>query len=221
MDNNRFAPGTGSIPVRHMKETSHSIFRKEAVEKYIREQENKVLPQFVSPRLFLFLWMFFVLLSGLGVWLCFAEIPVFVPGRGMIADRGQGNFCREEGVCITAFFPADVPADLTGERRLMLRSESEKRWIDQDVTIVESEVLSPAEVQKRYHAEAVAMPLPNQDTAVAHCRLARQKHDMRTDILSDGPFEVRIDVGPRRLGSYLPVLDRFFMKSDRSERKGI
>jgi len=204
-----------------MNQANRSIFRKEAIEEYIHEQENKVLLKFVSPRLFLCLWVILGLLSGLGVWLCFAEVPLFVSGQGMIVDQDKMNACQGEMLCIIAFFPPDIQSRLFAGKKLMIKQKNQREWLDQPIVILESEVLSPAEIRKRYHEQADGMPLPDQPSAVAICRLDPDMHTMHSDLAIEGAFEVRIDVGTRRLGSFLPVLDRFFMKSDRPLRKGI
>jgi hypothetical protein len=204
-----------------MNQANRSIFRKEAIEEYIHEQENKVLLKFVSPRLFLCLWVILGLLSGLGVWLCFAEVPLFVSGQGMIVDQDKMNACQGEMLCIIAFFPPDIQSRLFAGKKLMIKQKNQREWLDQPIVIVESEVLSPAEIRKRYHEQAGGMPLPDQPSAVAICRLDPDMHTMHSDLAIEGAFEVRIDAGTRRLGSFLPVLDRFFMKSDRPLRKGI
>lgn len=203
-----------------MNQTNRSIFRKEAVEKYIREQENRVLPGFVSPRLFLFFWIVFMILCGLGVWLCFAKVPMFVFGQGMFVDRGEGNPCQGHKSCIVAFFTPDIQPRLASGKNLMIRSKNQGLWIESPIAIVASEVLPPFEIRKRYRPAAGGMTLPAQSAAVAVCRIDRQDHDMRSDLPFDEAFEVRIRAGTRRLGSFVPLLGRFFGKTDRPGKEG-
>lgn len=49
-----------------MKLPQRSIFRTEAVRRYIQDQQEAVLPQFLCPRTFLYLWIFLVLLLVAG-----------------------------------------------------------------------------------------------------------------------------------------------------------
>ena len=202
-----------------MNQVKRSIFRKEAIEEYIHEQENQAFLKFVSPRLFICLWVILGLLSGLGVWLCFAEIPLFVSGRGMIVDKDKRNACQGQKTCFAAFFPPNVCSYLIAGKSLMIKQKDQRRWLDQPIIIVESAVLSPNEIQKSYFPKAGGMPLPNQPVAVAVCCLDLSTHPTRSDLPIDGTFEVRIDIGTRRLLSFLPLMDRFFRKSYQSERK--
>ncbi len=202
-----------------MKQTNRSIFRKEAVEKYLHEQEDQVLPKFLSPRLFLCLWVIFGLFFGLGVWLCFAEVPMFASGKGMIVD--QDKTCPGQKPCFVAFFPPNARSYLIAGKNLMIKHKDQRRRLDQPVIIVESKVLSPAEIRKRYVPKAGGMPLPNQPAVVAVCRLDSNAHPIRPDLPVEATFEVRIKAGTRRLASFLPVLDKFFRDSNQPERKGI
>lgn len=201
-----------------MNQLKRSIFRKEAIEEYIHEQENQVFLKFVSPRLFICLWVILGLLSGLGVWLCFAEVPMFVSGRGMIVNQDKRNACQGQKPCFVAFFPPNACSYLIAGKSLMIKQKDQRRWLDQPIIIVESTVLSPAEIQKSYVAKEGGMPFPNQPSAVAVCRLDLSTHPTRSDLPIDGTFEVRMDIGTRRLASFLPLLDRFFRKSDQPER---
>lgn len=198
-----------------MNETNRSIFRKEAIEQYIREQENKVLPKFVSTRLFLFIWAVFGVLSCLGLWLCFAEVPLFVSGWGVIVGQEEWDSCKGTETCIVAFFPPGIHSRLVAGKSLMIRTKDSRLGPKRMIVIVESEVLSPANIRKRYHPKMGGKPLPTQTSAVTLCRLNDPTHDMGNDLFSEEAFEVRIDAGTRRIASFLPVLDRFFSQSAR------
>ena len=50
-----------------MKDANRPIFRAEAVRRYIQNSEQAVLPRFVSPGIFLGLWLFLGLLTLGGV----------------------------------------------------------------------------------------------------------------------------------------------------------
>ena len=62
-----------------MKGDHRSIFRADAVRRYVQSQQRAVLPRFVCPRTFLYLWILLGLLlltGGLVTW--FARGPLFV-----------------------------------------------------------------------------------------------------------------------------------------------
>jgi hypothetical protein len=59
-----------------MRDTNRSIFRADAVRRYMQGREKAVLPQLPSPSTFLFLWILLGLLlaSGLVAW--FTQAPL-------------------------------------------------------------------------------------------------------------------------------------------------
>jgi hypothetical protein len=47
-----------------MGDTKHSIFRAAALRRYAQGKDHVVLPRYVSPRSFLYLWLLLALLMG-------------------------------------------------------------------------------------------------------------------------------------------------------------
>lgn len=103
----------------------------------------------------------------------------------------------------------------------MIKHKNRQQWLDQPLIIMESKVLSPAEIQKSFVPKKGGMPFPTRPVAVALCRLDPDTPPMPYEWPVEEAFEVRIDAGTRPLASFLPLLDRFFRKSDQPERKGI
>src|SRR5437763_16181732 len=66
-----------------------AIFRERAVQHHLHRYEKHVLPGFVSPPVFLFLWI----IIGLSTVLCLlswnTRIPVYISGTGMIVKSAQ------------------------------------------------------------------------------------------------------------------------------------
>jgi hypothetical protein len=58
----KYAKATVDLP-----STERSIFRAEALQRYAQNQEKVVLPNLVSPRAFVFLWLLagFIMMAGL------------------------------------------------------------------------------------------------------------------------------------------------------------
>jgi len=195
-----------------MNQTNAPIFRKKAVETYIHEQERSVLLHFISPRRFFFLWIIFGLLSGLGVWLCFAQVPIYASGKGIIVDCNERDDSPHQKPCVVALFPADLHSRLMVGKNLMIKPNRKRQWLHLSIVKVESKVLNPVEVQNRYHAKSGGIPIPNQPAAVALCQLDGKPYPTRSDLHVDGTIEVRINAGTRRLASFLPLLGGFFKK---------
>jgi hypothetical protein len=64
---------------RDIPSTERSVFRAEALQRFVHNQEKVVLPNLVSPRAFLFLWILATLIMLAGV------ILAFWPWMGLLA----------------------------------------------------------------------------------------------------------------------------------------
>ncbi len=67
------------------------IFREKALQQYIQQKEKTVLPLWITPPIFFFLWLLLglLILVGLGAW--FTEVPVTARGNGIILVDQQQN----------------------------------------------------------------------------------------------------------------------------------
>jgi hypothetical protein len=56
--------------------TKHSIFRDEALRRYVESQEKSVLPRLLSPKIFIYLWLLVALLivGSILIWLAIKPI---------------------------------------------------------------------------------------------------------------------------------------------------
>jgi len=73
----QFTTPDGNLPTRQ-----RAIFRSEAIEHYLQEQEKVVLPRLVSPHVFVYLWILAVLLLVAGFLIGFW--PVIRQWAGMV-----------------------------------------------------------------------------------------------------------------------------------------
>lgn len=58
-------------PAKALPPTERSIFRSEARQRYIQNQEKVVLPRLVSPQVFVYLWLLALLLTVAGSLIAF------------------------------------------------------------------------------------------------------------------------------------------------------
>jgi hypothetical protein len=73
-----------------------SIFRKEAMDHYIREKGKSVLPKIASPRFILFLWALFILFVAI-VWIVWSiPVPVYSSGYALVTDKNPSFLKNKE-----------------------------------------------------------------------------------------------------------------------------
>jgi hypothetical protein len=136
-----------------MTERKTTIFRPEAVRRYIESQEKAVLPRLVSPRAFAGLWALFALsLALLAAAAGLARVPAYAEGVGFaagtpgLADGGPG------AVTVVALLPAEQYGHLRAGQVLLLSTDEPGRALRGQVVAIEPTLLDPAEAAQRFGA---------------------------------------------------------------------
>jgi hypothetical protein len=194
-----------------------SIFRKEALEKYLHEQEKAVSPRLVPSRRFLTCWILFAVLSVAAVGLCFAQVPIYASGLGILtATDGAGGADHLSVFRVAALFPKDVHSQLKVGKRLMIRIKAgaRRRWLERPIVAVAPDVLGYAEAQREFsvNVEMGGARISNDTDEVALCWADLEPRPSPLDGLDSAVVKVRVRVGSRRLAAFLPVLSEFFKK---------
>ncbi len=125
-----------------------SIFRKEAVEKYLQNREKTILPRFVAPPVFLFCWCLLAIFLCTGLLTWFGEVPVYVAGEGMVlnpAVPSSGDSARA-----LIFVPYNSALQLHAGQRVQVQLAGQAAQLTSTVQTVDRTLLSPQEVRQRY-----------------------------------------------------------------------
>jgi hypothetical protein len=209
-----------------LKGASRSIFRPEAIQRYIEGKEKAVLPRLVAPAIFAYLWvLMLLLLAGAFVaWL--TRVPVFVTGPGMVLESNEAGISPERGklggstLLVAAFLPAENHSSLrVGQAafgKIGTPPEAGSVPIFQGLVIaIEPEVLSVESIQRRFPM-AAALEL-QQPSAVAIIRTSGTApvfgepkagavptaSGLPVSTYAGSRFSVNIEVGRRSAISYL------------------
>jgi hypothetical protein len=173
-----------------------AIFRKEAMEKYARGRDKNVLPQFVLPPVFVFLWCLLALFVSAGITAWLGQVPVYTTGVGLILDpSSSGNTANGEMAAII-FVPSSPSLHLQVGQPIIAHIGQTGPQITTAIGAIESQVLSPTEVRKQF---LVSITDPSVVvTAVVGPHLS----------LYAGSFvQAQIEVGSKRLLSLFPGFD--------------
>ena len=191
-----------------MEDTQRSIFRREAVRRYIEGKEKIVLPRLVAPHTFAYLWFLLGLLgvSCLIAW--FTRVPVYATGSAVVIrwkDRST-----KEGIVVAAFFSPQHLSSLQVAQKLFLRFEASDR-LSRAILTVESEIISPDAIQKQFALNSQIAQKITQPAAVVIAQLEPLPVVPASAYLgSIGRAE--IEVGSQRVVSLLPLIGHFFEK---------
>ncbi|MDJ0620556.1 MAG: hypothetical protein QNJ63_28115 [Calothrix sp. MO_192.B10] len=137
-----------------MVDYKSSIFRKNAVQNYIRGQEKAVLPQLVAPRVFLYLWSLLGLLAASGTIASCIQIPTFITGSAIIVRRPAASQDSQAEVVVIALFPAQSSPPLKSSRFVLLRFDGlGSDRIKRPIVAANKQVLSPKDIQQQWGLE--------------------------------------------------------------------
>ena len=66
-----------------------SLYRPEAVQRYLSAAQQGVLPRFVAPRVLIFLWLLLGLALAGGATAWFAEVPIYTSGQAVVVPPSE------------------------------------------------------------------------------------------------------------------------------------
>lgn len=125
-----------------MKVVNRSIFRADAVRRYTQSREESVLPPFVSPRTFTYLWILLGLfgVSGFVAW-C-ARVPVYASGLGVVVDRrGKTNDVGDD-VVVVAFLRPENHSRLRVGQTLLVQLDPAGERTRRPIIAIEPKIVS-------------------------------------------------------------------------------
>ena len=147
-----------------MKDSNHSIFRADAVQRYARGRQAPVFPHLVSPPAFMCLWVVLALLlaGGLAAW--FFKVPIRVSGTATVVNETNGE------IVIVAFFPPEQLPRLRAGQKLVLSSSGGPGRLSQTIVAVNPEITSPYAARQQFASLVDAAHRISEPSAVAIAR---------------------------------------------------
>ena len=178
-----------------------SIFRGKAVQTYLQNREKSVLPRIVAPPVFFFCWILLIVLTAAGVAAWLGQVPLYVTGSGMIVNNtllpDQGS---DEAVAVI-LLPASASTRLRVGLPAQVQIGQAGLQLMRTVTLVNSTLLSPSEVQQQY---GIAVTDPSLVVAV------RLGPDVSRRVYAGSPVHAQIQVGSQRLLALFPIFNSLF-----------
>lgn len=172
-----------------------AIFRKEAIEKYSQGRDKNVLPQFVLPPVFVFLWCLLALFVSAGITAWLGQIPIYTSGSGIVLDPStSGNTANGEMTAVI-FIPYSSSLHLQVGQPVNMQIGQAGPQISTAIGAVESQILSPSEIRKQF---SVTVTDPSIAVVVAI--------ESHLSLYSGSPVQAQVEVGSQRLLSLFPGL---------------
>jgi hypothetical protein len=192
-----------------MKDSRHSIFRDDAVRRYVEGRERSVLPRLISPSTFIYLWFLLGLLviSSLVAW--FTRVPVYASGSAVVV-RWRSNQDTPEGIVVAAFFPPQHLSSLRTTQKLFLHFDAIGDRLSRSIIAVEPEISSPDAAQKQFALNPGAAKGITQPVAVVIAQLEPIPTSSPASAYLGSVGRTDVEVGSRRAVSLLPLIGQFF-----------
>ena len=189
-----------------MAQQDRTIFREHALEHYLQQQENDVLPQFVSPPIFLFFWLLvgLILVAGLLAWS--QQVPVYVSGSGVALSDPYWINDRQQGQDVLLFIPADEHARFRPGMKSVVQLNSGGDTVNARVTSIDDHVYSPEAAQHRYDLSCNVAQNLSGPTMAVHMRVLVPAH---SSLEHGSSLQAQVQVGMQRVLSLFPLFDSF------------
>jgi hypothetical protein len=129
-----------------MATVDRSIFRKRALDKYMQRQEQNVVLQLVSPRMFVFLWALLLLAVGAGALVWSIQEPIVVQGKGVVVQPKTANGKTGQAIVVMILLPPDQQANLKVGQPISINITSANITFTSTVQTIEAGVMSPAAI---------------------------------------------------------------------------
>jgi hypothetical protein len=189
-----------------MTQQRRPIFREHALQQYIQRQENDVLPQIVSPPVFLFFWLLVVLVIVAGVLAWMERVPTYVSGTGVAVSGDYRVNAQQNAFEALIFVPASERQQIRSGLTSLVRINASGETINTSVASLDTHIYSPDAAQRRYALSCnVAQNLTEPTLAVRmHVLIPAQVH-----IQNGTSVHAQVQVGMQRVLSLFPVFDGF------------
>lgn len=192
-----------------MSHPNRSIFRRNAVEHYIQNQEKQVLPRFISPRVFVYWWLLLLLLITGSTALWSIQLPTYVSGQAIIIEETDAGKANKVGRLLL-FLPASKVDALALDQVVLITLDPENQRLPGRIIHVEEAVLSPQSAQQRFNLPAATVTKP---VAVAIVQMTNFPPAKLANEYVGGLYPAQISVGVQRMVMLLPWVSVFFAEA--------
>ncbi len=180
-----------------------SIFRDQALKSYIERREKDVLPQLVTPPVFLFLWILLGLLITAGFLAWSAQVPVYLEGTGIILEQPLPSISGQREAVAVIFFPALNTPKVRARLPVQVQVGTTGAQFTGTISMVEPGVISPDEARQRFALSNAALQVVSGPSVAVTVPLG---HAFPAQTFAGSVVHAQVQVGTQRLLSLLPGL---------------
>ena len=175
------------------------LFRSQALKYYAQNRQKDILPYFISPLIFLLLWILFGMVFVAVVFVWQQHIPTSLNGSGIILTEQPASTAST-----LLFVPSGPPVGIKAGQPILLQVKVTGQQFTTKIVSVDAGTLVPDAAQAQYHLTDDALFAISKPSVVIHLHLTSQQATKMTN--GRNVVRVQVQVGSRSLLSYLPDL---------------
>lgn len=179
--------------------TRRKLFRTQALRHYAENKQKDILPSFVAPPVFLFLWILLLLTIAALIFAWQERIPTYVQSTGIVLES-QGT-----PATVLLFVPVSSAATIQSGQKVTLQVDATGQQFTASVAFVEPGTIAPDAARAHYQLAGDTLFAITQPSLVVHLNLTESQATQVIDHLSVTGL---IQAGSRSLLSLLPDLLR-------------
>jgi hypothetical protein len=146
--------------------TPRQIFRAHALQHYMQQNEQSVLPRTISPLVFTYCWIMLSLTVLVGFFIWSIPVPNYLDTLGMPTPQGP-SASTTETTSILAFFPLSAQAYIRSGQIVQVGGHPLESTLVGHITHIDTQHLNATELVKRYAlSPALIQFLPASDVFV-------------------------------------------------------
>jgi hypothetical protein len=192
-----------------MKTSHRSIFRDDAVRRYVESREKSVLPRLISPRIFIYLWLLLGLLGVSSIIAWFTRVPVYASGSAVVV-RWKSHKNTPEDIVVAAFFPPQYLPKLRSPQNLFLRFDAiGNGGVYRSVIAIKPQISSPDVIQKQFALPFGTAQKITQPAVVVIAQLQPIPTGSSASTYLGSVGHADVEVGSQSAISLLPLMGNF------------
>jgi hypothetical protein len=182
-----------------------SKFRKKALQHYAQSWEKSILPRFIAPPVFLFLWILLGLLFVATFLAWLGEVPTYAVGSGLVLSQNQVPISNNDPATAVIFLPASPSLKVQAGMPVQVQIGSTGPQLTTRVTTVEQAAMSPDAIRQQYGLDGPLAETITQPSLVLTITLSTT---VPTALYAGSLVHAQVQVGTHRILSLLPGLNQ-------------
>jgi hypothetical protein len=173
------------------------LFRTQALKHYEQNKQQDILPGFVTPPVFLMLWLLLLIIGAATFFAWQEQVPTYTQALGVVLEQ------QNQPATVLLFVPSDSAINISVGQKMTLQVNTTGQQFQASVTSVDPSFITPKDADARYHLTGDTALVITRSSLVVHVDLTQQQASQVGDHMS---ISAQLQIGSRSLLSTMPDL---------------